>query len=174
MLLTAIKLFGLLFPFIKELFFGKTDTRRKTRMGDQTKDRPLLKKAVIAAGVMSFVLMILSVKRVFDLSSEIAQLRKNSITADTNAPIETPPPASGIKMEPRPVVPPAPPVYPEYRPAPAIPGPKAPETPKRKPNVQNGDEPTVEPPQNRDEQEELDRNHRALLRELEAIKNAYR
>lgn len=89
MLLSAIKVFSWLFPFLKEIFITKSNANKKKPTS------PLksvwLKKLIIAVGLMSFILMFIIGREYIKLRQEFAVFREKRQDAPAQPPIKTKP-----------------------------------------------------------------------------------
>lgn len=113
MLIEGTKVFGLAFPFLKELFLGKPKVKKGRKPVPE--ERHLLKKTLIAVGLISFLATLGLGKHVWVLSAENAKLKKEkhnqpAVTAPPDPPSRptapTPPP---VVKESDPMGPPPPP-----------------------------------------------------------------
>ena len=83
MIMTLFKVFGVVYPFVKELFFGKEDVKRAKARKATKPDRPMLKKTIIVLGIVSFLLCIFLGQRLWEVSKEYARLKKEKVPTPT-------------------------------------------------------------------------------------------
>lgn len=67
------KVFGILFPFLQEIFFGKKIRRGKKKAPDPFYHHPLFKNALIVAGLVSFLAVPYLAFMVYTLREESAK-----------------------------------------------------------------------------------------------------
>ena len=149
------KVFGVLFPFLQEIFFGKKIQRGKKKAPDPFYHRPWFKNILIAVGLLSFL-------GVFYLGFMLYGLHKAANQKPTRpewepTPIRSAPIASAPASAVVPTAPPAPP--PQVTEAPRAP---------TRPYVPRRHVPDMGPrqPSSTDIEE-----HQALLRQLRAIQD---
>lgn len=76
MAMFLLKMFGYLFPFIKELFLGKSPPGRKKK-GQMEQKNKFLKLFLIGVGLASFLLCIFLAKRLYEVSKQYNDLVTN-------------------------------------------------------------------------------------------------
>ena len=112
------KVFGILFPFLQEIFFGKKIRRGKKKAPDPFYHHPLFKNALIVAGLVSFLAVPYLAFMVYTLREENAKKEEEekfgAVAQAASAPekqaikpvVVALPPPDAIPT-PRPVAPPA-------------------------------------------------------------------
>ncbi len=106
MLVTAVKVFFWLFPFIKEIFItNKNANKKKNTLSNRN---TLLKKVLITIGLASFILLFVISNEYFKLKGQLALARERSVrvpeTKENTPAIDPPDEDEEVEKEPDTVV----------------------------------------------------------------------
>ena len=106
MLVTAVKVFFWLFPFIKEIFITNKNANKKKNTSSNRND--VLKKVLITIGLASFILLFVVSNEYFKLKGQLVLAREKSVkvpeTKESTPKIDPPDEDNEVEEEPEEIV----------------------------------------------------------------------